>query len=148
LGFHDENGEEEIEESNQGEEEEEMGELEEEKGIEDDEESESEEAMDPMVMCVPCRPTQEEVDKHNITHFPFRNWCPACVRGRAQSAPHRTRKKEESEIPVIQIDYGYLKEGYIKETRGEGTGKPILIIKDNRSKWVAAHVVPRKGAEA
>mgnify|MGYP000252623687 CR=1 FL=1 len=95
LGFHNENEEEEIEESNKGEEEEEMGELEEEKGIEEDEESESEEAIDPMVMCVPCRPTQAEVDKHNITHFPFRNWCPACVRGRAQSAPHRTRKKEE-----------------------------------------------------
>jgi hypothetical protein len=148
LGFHDENKEEGAEEDNKEEEEEDMEKLEGEKGIEEDEESETEEALDPMVMCVPCRPTQEEVDKHNVTHFPFTNWCPGCVRGKARSAPHRTMKKEESEIPVIQIDYGYLKEGYIKETRGEGTGKPILIIKDSRSKWVAAHVVPRNGAEA
>ena len=25
-------------------------------------------------------PTQAEVDRHNLTHLPFRNWCPHCMR--------------------------------------------------------------------
>ena len=34
-------------------------------------------------------PSQEEVDKHNLTHLPFRNWCPRCMKGRGKKAPHR-----------------------------------------------------------
>ena len=45
------------------------------------------------------------------------------------------------------IDYGYLKEGYISEERGHGTGKPILVVKDGKSKWLAAHMVPKKGSD-
>ena len=54
------------------------------------------------------------------------------------------KKGEDSEIPIVGIDYGYLKEGYIKEERGQGTGKPILVIKDGKSKWLAAHMVPKE----
>ena len=35
-----------------------------------------------------CKPSQEEVEKHNLTHLPFRNWCPHCMRGRGKEAPH------------------------------------------------------------
>ena len=34
-------------------------------------------------------PTQEEAERHNLTHLPFRNWCPHCLRGRGKEAPHR-----------------------------------------------------------
>ena len=37
---------------------------------------------------VPCRPGQAAVDKHNETHFPFRNWCDICVRGRGVEDGH------------------------------------------------------------
>ena len=37
-------------------------------------------------------PTQEEVEKHNLTHLPFRNWCPHCMKGRGKEAPHRSVK--------------------------------------------------------
>ena len=33
-------------------------------------------------------PTQAEVDRHNLTHLPFRNWCPHCMKGRGKEAPH------------------------------------------------------------
>ena len=32
----------------------------------------------------PRLPTQAEVDNHNITHVPYRNWCPHCVRGQGK----------------------------------------------------------------
>ena len=37
----------------------------------------------------PRLPTQAEVDDHNITHMPYRNWCPHCVRGRGKDLDHR-----------------------------------------------------------
>ena len=30
------------------------------------------------------RPSQHDVDIHNLTHLPFRNWCPHCVKGKAK----------------------------------------------------------------
>ena len=73
------------------------------------------EAVRPNVLCEPCfgseasrvigelddvegqeanvpkygfRPTPEEVERHNATHVPFRNWCAFCVAEKAkESAP-------------------------------------------------------------
>ena len=33
----------------------------------------------------PRLPTQKEVDEHNLTHVPYRNWCPHCVKGAART---------------------------------------------------------------
>ena len=30
----------------------------------------------------PRRPTVKEVELHNRTHLPYRNWCPHCVRAK------------------------------------------------------------------
>ncbi len=35
-------------------------------------------------MLDPKLPTAEEVRQHDITHMPYRNWCPHCVRGRGE----------------------------------------------------------------
>ena len=51
-------------------------------------EGEREEGLDARVACVPCMPTQDEVDIHNATHVPFRSWCPFCVAGKAKANPH------------------------------------------------------------
>jgi hypothetical protein len=57
-----------------------------------------------------CRlPCHSEVEQHNITHLPFRDWCPYCVQGKAASYPHRKRKDEESDVAVISSDYMGLK---------------------------------------
>ena len=34
-------------------------------------------------------PSKEEVERRNLTHLPFRNWCPRCVKGRGKEAPRR-----------------------------------------------------------
>ena len=52
----------------------------------------------------------KEVEEHNLTHLPFRNWCIFCVKGKAKDDPHRRRIKqdEEQEIPIVSIDYMFM----------------------------------------
>ena len=46
------------------------------------EEDESEQEVRPPVRMVdPKLPTEQERKDHSLTHLPYRNWCPECVRG-------------------------------------------------------------------
>ena len=81
-------------------------------------------------------PSEAEVRLHNLTHLPFRDWCPFCVQGRAVSHPHY-KVKEESKIPVISMDYMGLTE---REPNDELF--PILVIYDRKSSSTFAHVLP------
>ena len=60
----------------------------------------------------PAEPTQQERAKHELTHLPFRSWCPTCVanKRRADNYP-----KQTSKMPVVQFDFCYFK------TAGEPT---------------------------
>ncbi len=33
----------------------------------------------------PKLPSQKEVDEHNVTHWPYRDWCPICIKARARN---------------------------------------------------------------
>ena len=35
---------------------------------------------------------QKKLEKHRITHCPFRSWCPKCVAGRGRDFPHHTQE--------------------------------------------------------
>ena len=37
----------------------------------------------------PRLPTEEEVAHHELTHLPYRNWCPVCVKARGKDLDHR-----------------------------------------------------------
>ena len=50
----------------------------------------SEEAEMPKRIYFDMRPSQEEVNAHNVSHLPYRSWCPHCVRGKAR---RRNRRK-------------------------------------------------------
>ena len=70
----------------------------------------SEEADEPTGKSAPCRPSQEEVDEHNLTHIPFRSWCDHCIRGKAMSEPHHYHgKTREITKPLIAMDYMNMK---------------------------------------
>ena len=43
----------------------------------------------------PRRPSQAEVDEHELTHVPYRNWCPVCVRCRGKDLDHRKAVEDE-----------------------------------------------------
>ena len=46
------------------------------------EEEELEEGSVPRRLRDPRKPSQAEVDEHNIKHFPFREWCRHCLDGK------------------------------------------------------------------
>ena len=100
------------------------------------------EAEESIGIVKPCRPSEEEVEAHNRTHFPFRNWCEVCVKGRCQEDPHRSSDGDkEYEVPVVSLDYCYL-----NEEKGSKV-KPILAIKCHSTKTVTANMVPSKGGD-
>ena len=65
--------------------------------------------------------------------------------GRAQSPSHYVIKegeKKEQQVPVISIDYMYMKTGEADDIREDG--QPILVTRDRKSKMVIAHVIEDK----
>ena len=83
-------------------------------------------------------PTQEEVERRNLTHLPFRNWCPRCMMGRGKEAPHRRVMGGQGELPEISLDFCF-------PSREGGTGAlTILVAKERHFKMLLACVVPSK----
>ena len=64
----------------------------------------------------PGRPSQLEVEEHEVDHCPFRSWCEECVKGRGAGEPHRTVTGERTAI--FSFDYLYLTKGL--SARGSG----------------------------
>ena len=90
------------------------------------------------------RPSKEEVELHNLTHLPYRSWCPHCVKGKAKRRHHRRKENNRvSGVPVISVDYMWLTG---KEGDGEDEGKcnPILVMRCSESKLMWSKVVLRK----
>ena len=56
-------------------------------------ENPEEEAVRPKTKAPPKQPSAEEVENHMVTHLPFRDWCPHCVRGKSGSKPHKRQPR-------------------------------------------------------
>ena len=57
----------------------------------------------------PSAPSRQEVLEHSLTHYPFRSWCPHCIRGRAKATKHvSTGGVDESTVPVVGSDYAFM----------------------------------------
>lgn len=53
----------------------------------------------------PKPPSREDVRKHNLTHWPYRNWCPWCVMGRRNADPHfQAKGADERSLPLLVLD--------------------------------------------
>ena len=98
-----------------------------------------EEARIPKVMKDPRQPTIKEVEQHNLTHIPFRDWCPSCIQGGAPNRSHTKQKDQEYSIPHITCDYCFMGDKDDEETL------VIQVTRDIESKSVFAHAVPRQG---
>ena len=97
------------------------------------------EARKPKIMRDPGAPTRKEVDHHNITHLPFRPWCPSCVIGQAKDKSHKRDVVDDKSVDEIVFDYGFLGSEGVKETL------PVQVMKDVRRGMIFAHAVPQKG---
>jgi hypothetical protein len=75
----------------------------------DSEREGQEEGRKAVMRRVESRPSQEEVDEHNVSHIPFRSWCTCCVKGKAVNQGHM-RRTSTSEVPIVSIDYAFVNE--------------------------------------
>jgi hypothetical protein len=100
-----------------------------------------EETRQPKGLTTPIRPSQHEVDKHNLNHATFRNWCEFCVKGRGKEAPHRAQKGEALRMPTICMDFGYMRE---KPKQAGEDSRPILVTKCRGTGHISADMLISK----
>ena len=91
----------------------------------------------PRKLMDPRLPTQQEVDEHNLTHLPYRSWCPYCVGGKGKMAAHFKQIRADG-LPEIHLDYCFM------ATDGSPLAT-ILVAKEKFSKMSMSSVVPMKG---
>ena len=94
----------------------------------------------PVTRRAPNEPTNDEIQKHRLTHTPYRSWCPECVKGRAKMSPHRKLNADsEKAIPTVHVDYWFM-----RDRRGSEL-VAVATLKDDLTKTYKAHVVSNKG---
>ena len=107
-----------------------------------------EEGRAPKMLTNPVMPSKAEVDAHEACHWPFRNWCRACVEGRGRDSAHRRskEKKEDQLVPTVVADYCYMSREARSTAEQKGL-RPILVVREVLSGNTLAMAVPQKGAE-
>ena len=58
----------------------------------------------------PKQPSADEVARHNLTHLPYRSWCPHCVACRKPNRHHRSQTHQERSVPVFCADYCFVRQ--------------------------------------
>ena len=90
----------------------------------------------------PRTPTRREVEVHNLTHLPYRNWCPHCVAARRANAQHRRSSgPSQRAIPLIVADYCFIRDN---EDQDNAT---VLVAKIIPSNVIMATVCDTKGPD-
>ena len=117
---------------------------------------EPEEVRQQRVPTTPYLPTLSELQKHRISHIPYRSWCPDCVEAFARENAHRATDPTLRDFPLISVDYFFLSsKGVITrdetdsqwETPADDTMR-VLAGMCSSTKVLFAHAVPQKGDDS
>ena len=57
----------------------------------------------PVLLRSPIRPSAEDVERHDATHVPYRNWCPTCVAARGKEAQEGKVAEGEPGLPGVEV---------------------------------------------
>ena len=91
----------------------------------------------PRVIRSPHAPSRQEVIEHNITHCPFRSWCPECVMGKSKCDSHmKTSSDGDRTVPLVAMDYAFMSDK-TKSTETEEESRnqaKILVCRDRNSR--------------
>ena len=49
----------------------------------------------------PTLPSKAVVEHHNLTHIPYRSWCPICVAARRKNNAHQSNQGEDRTVPLL-----------------------------------------------
>ena len=96
----------------------------------------------PQVLRGPPRVSRQEREEHELTHVPYRSWCPYCVKGRARNTPHRRAvgQGRSEATPKVSMDYFYMSTA--DQLANEN---PILVMLDEATGERYARAVGKKG---
>ena len=86
-------------------------------------------------MTMSTQPTPQEIQEHNITHMPYRSWCPICVQAKGRQANH---PKQTSRHPIVQVDFTYIT-GF-----GDKFPTPVLAAIDVQTGMAMAAMITNK----
>ncbi|MDA8582752.1 hypothetical protein N9L68_00935 [bacterium] len=89
----------------------------------------------------PRLPSQADVEAHELTHLPFRNWCRHCVAARGKELAHHKQTKDRV-VPEFHMDYCFPgdKHGVAPLT--------VIVMRERLTRMTMASLVTRKGAVA
>ena len=87
----------------------------------------------------PRRPSQAEIDDHELTHIPYRNWCSICVRCRGRDLDHRKAVEEVRGVSEYAFDYCF---------PGDELGFKLVVLsgREKVTGMYFATAVPTKGS--
>eukprot|EP00435_Cladocopium_sp_Y103_P026822 s1787_g6.t1 len=91
---------------------------------------------------VPRTPSPEEVALHELSHLPYRDWCPYCVSCKGKQDPQRPVEfspDDRRSIPSIEIDYCFSK---VEEAEPVST---VLVAIDCQTKMLFSMPLASKG---
>ncbi|OLP75531.1 hypothetical protein AK812_SmicGene44654, partial [Symbiodinium microadriaticum] len=68
---------------------------------------------EPVTESVPVEPTEEDKERHRLTHLPFQAWCPECVQGAGRGGMHRRKPDtgDKGQEAVVQMDCTFYSRG-------------------------------------
>ena len=95
--------------------------------IEEGRHEEGEEARTPTGLPAPVCVSKAEREEHELTHTPYRSWCPHCVRCRGRNAQHRKKEEEDKKGQVPRISFDYFFMSHDDESSSEN---PMLVMMD------------------
>ena len=87
----------------------------------------------------PRLPSQKDVELHELTHLPYRNWCPVCVRCRGRDLDHRKSVDEERGMSEYAFDYCFPGDEFEFHLG-------VLVGRERTTGAYFATAVPRKGS--
>ena len=90
-------------------------------------------------MVDPGKPRKQEVEDHNRTHIPYRNWCPVCVKARGKDTDHRAEVGKERDLSEYSFDYCFPGDEF-------GFKLTVLVGRERVSGALMATTIPTKGS--
>ncbi|CAE7194541.1 unnamed protein product [Symbiodinium sp. CCMP2592] len=91
-------------------------------------------------------PTAEQKRRHELSHVPYADWCPHCVKFRAKADKHVSSKPELRDDSVCSFDFAYTGRSSPAEFEGASKDKLVcLVIKDSHTGAMHAVPTPAKG---
>ena len=101
---------------------------------------------DPKMQPAANRLSEEEVNKHNLTHTPYHGWCEHCIAHRARPDRHeRADDARTGKTPAISFDLCYTKAFGEGELEADGISSPWIVMADSQTGYVGGCPMKRKG---